>query len=78
MFLNPRDGDQSIAVTNGCPRSIEERVLDAIYNIGWEGDGETTNEPVQELLLDPPFHSQLQAQRNLDALNEFTSNDVLF
>ncbi len=52
--------------------------MDAICNIGWEGDGETTNDPVQELLSDPPFNGQLQVPRNLDPLNEFISNDVLF
>jgi hypothetical protein len=78
VFLNPQDGDQSIAITNGCPRLTEECVLDAICNIGRLGDGETTNDSVQELSSDPPFCGQIQVPRNLDPLNEFTSNDALF
>ncbi len=79
VFLNPRDGEESIAITNSRPRSAEERVLDAICNIGREGDGETTNDPVRELLSDPSLNrGQLQVPRNLDPLNEFTANDFLF
>jgi hypothetical protein len=78
VFLNLRDSDQSIAITNGCPRSADKCELDAICNNGWEGDGETTNDPVQELPSDPPFHGQLQMLHNLDPLNEFIYNDVLF
>ncbi len=78
VFLNPQDGGQSIAITNCHPRSAEERVLDTICNIGWEGDGETTNDPVQKLQSDPPFRGHLQVPCNLDPLNEFISNDVLF
>jgi hypothetical protein len=78
MLLNQQNGDESIAITNVCPRSAEECVSDAICNIGWEDDGETTNDPVQKLPSDSPFNGQLQVPRNLDPLNEFRSNDVLF
>jgi hypothetical protein len=78
VFLNPQDGDESIAITNGRPRSAEECVLDAICNISREGDGETTNNPVQVLPSDLSFNGQLQVPHNLNPLNEFSSNDVLF
>ena len=52
MFLNPREGDESIAVASLL--SSEQRLLDAIRNLGHEMEGETTKEQAQEDPSDDP------------------------
>ena len=39
-FLNPRDGDESIAIAG--PLSGQKRMLEAIRNLGHDMEGETT------------------------------------
>jgi len=54
VFLNPRDGDESIAIAG--PLSGQQRILEAIRNLGHDMDGETTEEQGQEHpLINPPL-----------------------
>ena len=46
VFLNPRDGDESIAIAG--PLSCQQRMVGAIRNLGHDMEGETTEEQGQE------------------------------
>ena len=46
VFLNPRDGDESIAIAG--PLTGQQRMLEAIHNLVREMEGETTEEKAQE------------------------------
>ena len=52
MFLNPRDGDELIAIAS--PMSGQKCMLDAIRNLGHEVEWETTKEQAKEHPLDDP------------------------
>jgi hypothetical protein len=54
VFLNPRDGDESIAIAG--PLSCQQRMVEAIRDLGHGMEGETTEEQVQEHpLMNPPL-----------------------
>ena len=60
VFLNPRDGDESIAIAG--PLSDQTRMLEAIRNLGHGMEGETTEEqglehPPNDPPLDTNHHS---------------------
>ena len=52
VFLNPRDGDESIEIAG--PLTGEQRMLEAIRNLGHEMEGETNKEQAQEHPSDDP------------------------
>jgi hypothetical protein len=54
VFLNPRDGDESIAIAG--PLSCQQRMVEAIRDLVHGMEGETTEEQVQEHpLMNPPL-----------------------
>jgi len=56
VFLNPRDGDESIAIAD--PLSGQQRMVEAIRNLGHVMEGETTEEQGQEHpLINPPLNT---------------------
>ena len=58
MFLNPRDGNESISIAG--PLSGQQCMLEVICNLGHEMEGETTEEQGQEHpLIYPPLNTNV-------------------
>ncbi len=85
--MNPRNGDDSIVISRGVQQSAQEQVLNAIRNLAPHVEEETTDNhdmepPSQHDTEKPSNHNNnplqpLQVPRNLNPVNEFTSNDHL-
>ena len=73
VFLNPRDGDESIATAG--PLSGQKHLLEAIRNLGHEMEGETTEEQGQEHPHnDPPLDTNRHLVNDLEG--DTTENDL--
>jgi len=87
VFLNPRNGDPSIAISRGVQQSAQEQMLNTICNLAPQVEEETTEEhdmePPSQNETEPPSRPNnnplrtVQIPRNLNPVNEFTSNDHL-
>ncbi len=87
VFLNPRNGDESIAISRGVQRSAQEQMLNTIHNLAPQVEEDTTQqndmEPPSQNETEPPSRPNknplrtVQVPQNLNPVNEFTSNDHL-
>ena len=73
VFLNPRDGDESIAIAD--PLSGQQRMVEAIRNLGHVMEGETTEEQGQEHpLINPPLNTNRHLVFDLE--DDTTEHDL--
>jgi hypothetical protein len=73
VFLNPRDGDESIAIAGSL--SGQQLMLEEISNLGHDMDGETTEEQGQEHpLINPPLNTNRHLVFDLE--DDTTEHDL--
>ncbi len=87
VFLNPRNGDPSIAISREVQQSAQEEMLNIVCNLAPQVEEDTTEqhdmEPPSQNETEPPSRPNnnplctVQVPRNLNPVNEFTSNDHL-